>query len=145
MIEITFPDGASRSYQIDITPFEIASSISDGLARNIISASFNNQTIETSTKLKNNGNLIFYTWNDEEGKKAFWHSSAHILAQTLEEFYSGIKLTIGPAISNGFYYDVDLGNHTLSEKDFPRIEKRMIEISREKHLFKLRSISIKEQ
>ena len=144
MIEITFPDGASRSYQIDITPFEIASSISDGLARNIISASFNNQTIETSTKLKNNGNLIFYTWNDEEGKKAFWHSSAHILAQTLEEFYSGIKLTIGPAISNGFYYDVDLGNHTLSEKDFPRIEKRMIEISREKHLFKLRSIEKKE-
>ncbi|MAU63906.1 MAG: threonine--tRNA ligase [Flavobacteriaceae bacterium] len=144
MIEITFPDGASRSYQVDITPFEIASSISDGLARNIISASFNNQTIETSTKLKNNGNLIFYTWNDDEGKKAFWHSSAHILAQTLEEFYSGIKLTIGPAISNGFYYDVDLGNHTLSEKDFPRIEKRMIEISREKHLFKLRSIEKKE-
>ena len=119
MIKITFPDGASRSYKIDITPYEIASSISEGLARNVISASFNDQTIETSTKLKENGKLIFYTWKDQEGKKAFWHSSAHVLAQVLEEFYTDIKLTIGPAISNGFYYDVDFGKHILSEKDFP--------------------------
>ena len=144
MIEITFPDGASRSYKIDITPYEIASSISEGLARNVISASFNDQTIETSTKLKENGKLIFYTWKDQEGKKAFWHSSAHVLAQVLEEFYTDIKLTIGPAISNGFYYDVDFGKHILSEKDFPRIEKRMIEISSEKHLFKLKSKAKKE-
>jgi len=144
MIKITFPDGASRSYKIDITPYEIACSISEGLARNVISASFNDQTIETSTKLKENGKLVFYTWKDEEGKKAFWHSSAHLLAQVLEDFYPDIKLTIGPAIINGFYYDVDLGNHNLSEKDFPKIEKRMIEISREKHLFKLRSVQKKE-
>ncbi len=144
MIEITFPDGASRSYNIDITPYEIASSISEGLARNVISASFNDQTIETSTKLKENGKLVFYTWNDSEGKKAFWHSSAHVLAQVLEEFYTDIKLTIGPAITNGFYYDVDFGNHTFSEKDFPRIEKRMVEISRKKHLFKLKSVEKKE-
>jgi len=144
MIEITFPDGASRSYKIDITPYEIASSISEGLARNVISASFNDQTIETSTKLKENGKLVFYTWNDPEGKKAFWHSSAHVLAQVLEEFYTDIKLTIGPAITNGFYYDVDFGNHTFSEKDFPRIEKRMVEISRKKHLFKLKSVEKKE-
>jgi threonyl-tRNA synthetase len=138
MIKITFPDGVSKSYKVDITPYEIASSISEGLARNVISASFNDQTIETSTKLKENGKLVFYTWKDEEGKKAFWHSSAHVLAQVLEEFYTDIKLTIGPAIKNGFYYDVDFGKHILSEKDFPRIEKRMIEISREKHLFKLK-------
>lgn len=144
MIEITFPDGASRSYKIDITPYEIASSISEGLARNVISANFNDQTIETSTKLKENGKLVFYTWNDPEGKKAFWHSSAHVLAQVLEEFYTDIKLTIGPAITNGFYYDVDFGNHTFSEKDFPRIEKRMVEISRKKHLFKLKSVEKKE-
>ena len=144
MIKITFPDGASRSYKIDITPYEIACSISEGLARNVISASFNDQTIETSTKLKENGKLVFYNWKDEEGKKAFWHSSAHLLAQVLEDFYPDIKLTIGPAITNGFYYDVDFGNHNLSEKDFPRIEKRMIEISREKHLFKLRSVQKKE-
>ena len=144
MIVITFPDGVSRSYEINSTPFDIANSISEGLSRNIISASFNGNTIETTTQLKENGKLIFYTWNEQEGKKAFWHSSAHVLAQVLEELYSGIKLTIGPAISNGFYYDVDFGNHTMSEKDFPKIEKRMIEISREKHLFKLKSISKKE-
>ena len=144
MIEITFPDGASKSFESNSTPFDIARSISEGLARNIISAKFNNNTIETSTKLTENGNIIFYTWNELEGKKAFWHSSAHVLAQVLEELYSGIKLTIGPAISNGFYYDVDFGNHIMSEKDFPKIEKRIIEISREKHLFKLKSISKRE-
>ena len=144
MIEITFPDGASKSFESNSTPFDIARSISEVLARNIISAKFNNNTIETSTKLTENGNIIFYTWNELEGKKAFWHSSAHVLAQVLEELYSGIKLTIGPAISNGFYYDVDFGNHIMSEKDFPKIEKRIIEISREKHLFKLKSISKKE-
>ena len=144
MIEITFPDGATRSFESNSTPFDIARSISEGLARNIISAKFNNNTVETSTKLNENGNLVFYTWNDFEGKKAFWHSSAHVLAQVLEEFYSGIKLTIGPAISNGFYYDIDFGNHIMSEKDFPKIEKRIIEISREKHVFELKSVSKKE-
>ena len=144
MIEITFPDGATRSFESNSTPFDIARSISEGLARNIISAKFNNNTVETSTKLTENGNLVFYTWNDLEGKKAFWHSSAHVLAQVLEEFYSGIKLTIGPAISNGFYYDIDFGNHIMSEKDFPKIEKRIIEISREKHVFELKSVSKKE-
>ena len=143
MIEIKFPDGATRSYESRITPFQIASSISEGLARNIISAKFNGEIIETVTELKDNGDLTFYTWNDSEGKKAFWHSSAHILAQTLKEFYKNIKLTIGPAINNGFYYDVDFGEHSMSEKDFSRIEKRMIEIAREKHEFKLRSISKK--
>ena len=144
MIEITFPDGATRSFESNSTPFDIARSISEGLARNIISAKFNNNTVETSTKLNENGNLVFYTWNDLEGKKAFWHSSAHVLAQVLEEFYSGIKLTIGPAISNGFYYDIDFGNHIMSEKDFPKIEKRIIEISREKHVFELKSVSKKD-
>ena len=144
MIEITFPDGASKSYEINSSPYEIACTISEGLARNIISAKFNNNTIETTTKLTESGKLIFYTWSDLEGKKAFWHSSAHVLAQVLEEFYSGIKLTIGPAISNGFYYDVDFENHTMSEKDFPEIEKRIIEISREKHLFKIESKSKKD-
>ena len=144
MIEITFPDGASRSYEINTSPYEIASSISEGLARNIISANFNNQTIETSSKLTEDGKLIFYTWNDKEGKKAFWHSSAHVLAQVIEEFYPGVKLTIGQAINTGFYYDIDFGKQIMSEKDFPKIEKRMIEISREKHLFELKSISKKE-
>ena len=143
MIQIKFPDGAIRSYESGVTPFQIASSISEGLARNIISAKFNGKIIETVSQLIDNGDLTFYTWNDSEGKKAFWHSSAHLLAQTLKEFYNNIKLTIGPAINNGFYYDVDFGEHVLSEKDFSKIEKRMIEIAREKHEFKLRSISKK--
>ena len=143
MIQIKFPDGAIRSYESGVTPFQIASSISEGLARNIISAKFNGKIIETVSQLIDNGDLTFYTWNDSEGKKAFWHSSAHLLAQTLKEFYNNIKLTIGPAINNGFYYDVDFGEHVMSEKDFSKIEKRMIEIAREKHKFKLRSISKK--
>ena len=143
MIQIKFPDGAIRSYESGVTPFQIASSISEGLARNIISAKFNGKIIETVSQLIDNGDLTFYTWNDSEGKKAFWHSSAHLLAQTLKEFYNNIKLTIGPAINNGFYYDVDFGEHVMSEKDFSKIEKRMIEIARQKHEFKLRSISKK--
>ena len=143
MIQIKFPDGVIRSYESGVTPFQIASSISEGLARNIISAKFNGKIIETVSQLIDNGDLTFYTWNDSEGKKAFWHSSAHLLAQTLKEFYNNIKLTIGPAINNGFYYDVDFGEHVMSEKDFSKIEKRMIEIAREKHEFKLRSISKK--
>ena len=144
MVKIKFPDGAIRSYESGLTPYEIASSISSGLARSIISSDFNGQKIETTTQIFDDGNLTFYTWKDNEGKEAFWHSTAHLLAQVLEEFYDGIKLTIGPAISNGFYYDVDFGEHSMSEKDFLKIEKRMIEIAREKHEFKLRSISKKE-
>ena len=144
MLKIKFPDGAVRSFELHSTPFQIASSISQGLARNIISAEFNGKKIETSTQLTENGDLKLYTWEDKQGKEAFWHSSAHLLAQVLEELYNGIKLTIGPAISNGFYYDVDFGDQAMSEKDFSKIEKRMIEIARNKHEFKLRSISKKE-
>ena len=91
--------------------------------------------------LTSDGTLILYTWKDPEGKKAFWHSSSHVLAQALEELYPGVKLSIGPAIENGFYYDVDLGNLSISEKDFSAIETKMLEISREKHDFKMKSVS----
>ena len=144
MIKIKFPDGAIKSFDSKSTPFQIASTISHGLARNILSAEFNGKKIETSTELTEDGELRFYTWEDKEGKEAFWHSSAHLLAQVLEEFYDQIKLTIGPAISNGFYYDIDFGKNQMSEKDFPKIEKRMIEIAREKHEFKLKSVSKSE-
>ncbi len=120
---------------------DVAKSISEGFARNVISASFNGTTIETVTPLTTNGSLILYTWSNDEGKKAFWHSSAHVLAQALEELYPGIKLTIGPAIENGFYYDVDFGDHSVSEKDFKTIEDKIIDISRGKHEFKMRAVS----
>ncbi|MBU2938370.1 threonine--tRNA ligase [Lacinutrix sp. C3R15] len=139
MIQITLPDGSVKAFEENSTPMDVAKSISEGLARNVISASFNGTTIETSTELTTDGSLILYTWNNDEGKTAFWHSSAHVLAQALEALYPGIKLTIGPAIENGFYYDVDFGEHTISDKDFKSIESKMIEIARGKHEFKMRN------
>jgi len=144
MIHITLPDGSVKQFEKNVTPMDIAKSISEGFARNVISASFNGSTIETVTPLPTDGSLILYTWNNDEGKKAFWHSSAHVLAQALEELYPGIKLTIGPAIENGFYYDVDFNDNAISEKDFKAIEDKMMEIARGKHEFKMRSVSKQE-
>ena len=141
MIGITLPDGTVKQFESGSTPMDVAMSISEGLARNVISASFNDTKVETTTPLTTDGTLTLYTWRDDEGKQAFWHSSAHILAQALEELYPGIKLTIGPAIENGFYYDVDLGDHTISEKDLPTIENKMLEIARGKHTFTMRESS----
>ena len=141
MIKITLPDGSVKEYQSGITPAQVAQSISEGLARNVLSASFNGKTVESVTPLTTDGSLTLYTWDSPEGKKAFWHSSAHILAQALEELYPGIKLTIGPAIANGFYYDVDFNGKPISEKDFPAIEAKFLEIARGKHAFKMRPVS----
>ena len=141
MINITLPDGSIRTYDKEITAIEVAKDISEGFARNVVSAKFNDKVIETITPLIEDGNLILYTWRDNEGKKAFWHSSSHILAQALEELYPGVKLTIGPAIENGFYYDVDFGEQSISDKDFKNIENKMLEIARGKHDFKMKSVS----
>lgn len=141
MIKVSLPDGSIKEFESGITPLEVAQSISQGLARNVISAKYNYETVEVSTPLTQDGKLVLFTWQDDEGKKAFWHSSSHIMAQAIEELYPGSKLTIGPAITNGFYYDVDFGEHKISENDFPKIEKRMLEIAREKHDFKLREVS----
>jgi len=144
MIGITLPDGSVKQFEAGTTPMDVAKSISEGLARNVISASFNDTKVETSSPLTEDGSLVLYTWNTNEGKEAFWHSSAHIMAQALEELYPGIKLTIGPAIDTGFYYDIDLGSHTISEKDLPTIENKMLEIARGKHEFHMRSVSKEE-
>ncbi|MBT8257948.1 MAG: threonine--tRNA ligase [Bacteroidia bacterium] len=141
MIRITLPDGSVKQYESSVTPMDVAKDISEGLARNVISASYNGETLEASTPLEVDGDLVLYTWNNPEGKKAFWHSSSHIMAQALEELYPGVKLTIGPAIENGFYYDVDFGEHNVSDKDFATIENKMLEIARGKHDFKLREVS----
>ena len=141
MIRVTLPDGAVKEVPSGSTPLDIALTISEGLARNVISASYNDTTIEVSTPLEADGRLKLFTFNDDEGKKAFWHSSAHLLAQAIEQLYPGVHLTIGPAIEQGFYYDIDFKEHTISEKDFPAIEKRALEIAREKHNFKLRSVT----
>ena len=141
MIAITLPDGSIKNFEPGVTPFAVAMSISEGLARNVISATFNERVVETCTSLDVDGSLTLHTWQNEEGKKAFWHSSAHILAQALEQLYPGVKLWVGPAIERGFYYDVDLGQESLSEKDFKAIEDKMLEIARGKHDFKMRAIS----
>ncbi|MCO4822801.1 MAG: threonine--tRNA ligase [Flavobacteriaceae bacterium] len=141
MIKITLPDGSSRTYDSGITAMGVAKDISEGFARNVISAKFNDTVIETSTPLNVDGDLILYTWNNDEGKKAFWHSSSHVLAQALEELYPGIKLSIGPAIENGFYYDIDLGDASISDKDFKTIEDKMLEIARGKHDFSMKSVT----
>lgn len=140
-IKITFPDGNIKEYSSGITAFEIAKSISEGLAREIISAKVNGKTIETTTPINTDATIQLFTWESDEGKQVFWHSSAHILAQTLEYFYPGIKLTIGPSIENGFYYDVDLGENTISESDFKKIEEKFLEFARQKAEFKIKSVS----
>ncbi|MCF6214150.1 MAG: threonine--tRNA ligase [Flavobacteriaceae bacterium] len=144
MIAITLPDGSVKRVEKNSTAFDIAKQISEGFARNVISAKFNDTIVETSTPLTSDGSLILYTWNDDAGKKAFWHSSAHVLAQSILHFYPNAKLTIGPAIANGFYYDVDFGDETIGESDFEKIEKQFLEFARQKFTFSMRSVSKKE-
>ena len=141
MIKITFPDGNQRQFESGITPLEIAKSISEGLARNTISALVDGQQVEVSTPITKDATVQLLTWNDEMGKKAFWHSSAHVLAQSILDFYPNAKLTIGPAIEKGFYYDVDFGEEILSEKDFEKIEKKMLENAKKDSTFKLYPVS----
>lgn len=141
MIQITLPDGAKKEFPQGTTPLEVAQSISEGLARNVISATFNEETIESTTPLNTDGSLTLHTWKDKDGKRAFWHSSAHLLAQAILELYPEAKLTIGPPISNGFYYDVDFGNETLTDKDFAVVEKKALELAKGKHEFRMRSAS----
>ena len=144
MIKIKFPDESVRKYKKGITAMEIAMDISEGFSRNVLSASFNENTIEISSKLNESGSIKFFTWNDSEGKKAFWHSSAHVLAQALVDLYPNCKLTIGPAIDNGFYYDADFEGETITESDLKSIEKKILEFSKEKYYFKMRNVSKKD-
>ena len=144
MIKITLPDGSIKEFAINSSPMDVAKSISEGFARNVISASFNGTTVETTTPLTTDGSLVLFTFNDDGGKKAFWHSSAHVLAEAILSFHPKAKLTIGPAIENGFYYDVDFGEAVISDKDFPTIEKKFLEIARGKHEFKIRPVSKKD-
>ena len=144
MITVTFPDGNQKSFDKGITAMDVAKSISNGLARNILSGSYDGQTIELNDPITSDGLLKFFTWSDTQGKEAFWHSSAHLLAQAIIHFYPNAQLTIGPAIEKGFYYDVDFGGDMISEKDFEGIEKKMLEFARLKSEFKLRAVTKEE-
>ena len=128
MINIKFPDGNVKQYESGVTPLQIAESISSGLARNILAASVNDQEWDISRPICNDGEIKLFKWEDAEGKHAFWHTSAHLLAEALQELYPGVQFGIGPAIENGFYYDIDPGEHTITSADFPKIEKKMAEL-----------------
>lgn len=144
MIKITLPDGSVKEFENSVTPLDIAKSISEGLARNTISAIVNGKQVEITDPITEDATVQLLTWNDDLGKKAFWHSSAHLLAQSIMEYYPNAKLTIGPAIENGFYYDVDFGDEVFSEKDFEKIEKKMLENAKKDSTFAIRSVSKNE-
>lgn len=133
MIKITFPDGNVREYNAGITAMEVAKSISEGLARNVLSATVNGTTIDADLPIHTDATIALHTWNDDGGKATFWHSSAHLLAEALESLYPGTKFGIGPAVENGFYYDVDTGDLQLSTEDFKKIEDKMLELARQKN------------
>src|ERR1700735_1187523 len=130
MIKITFPDGAVREYEAGVTALEIARSISEGLARKVLAANVNGQVWDATRPITEDSTLKLLTWTDNEGKSTFWHSSAHLLAEAVESIYPGVKFWVGPAIENGFYYDMDLGGNQISEEDLAKLEKKMTELSR---------------
>lgn len=144
MIKITLPDGAVREYEKGTSALQIAQSISEGLARNVLSAKVNGEVWDANRPINSDSSLQLLTWNDNDGKSTMWHSSAHLMAEALEALYPGVKFGIGPAIENGFYYDVDLGGHTLSPDDLPKVEKKMIELAQQKNAYNRKEVSKKE-
>ena len=141
MIQITLPDGAQRTYEPGTSAFQVAESISRGLSQNALSARWNDRTVELHDPLPGDGTLRFFTWEDAEGKAAFWHSSAHVMAQAITDLYPAVHLTIGPAIESGFYYDIDFRGVHFGEADWTNVEKRFLERAREKATFQMRSVT----
>ena len=141
MINVTLPDGSIKQYEKATTALDVAKSISEGLARNVLAAKVDGQVIDANRALLNDCTLQLLTWNDKEGKSTMWHSSAHIMAEALEFHFPGIKLAIGPPVANGFYYDIDLMEYSISEKDLEKIEQKMKELAKERNSFVRQEIS----
>ena len=141
MINITLPDGSIKKVAIGTSAMDIAMGISEGLARNVLSATINDEVWDANRPITTDSSLTLHTWDDKQGKMSFWHSSAHIMAEALEVIYPGVKLGIGPAIDNGFYYDVDLGGRILSSDELPKIEQKMKELASQKMTFNRKNIS----
>ncbi|MDI9356476.1 MAG: threonine--tRNA ligase [Chitinophagaceae bacterium] len=141
IIKIKFPDGAIKEFPKGITGLQVAQSISEGLARNVLSAKFNGKIRDVQSSLEENGTIQFFTWNDAEGKATFWHSSAHLLAEALESLYTGIKFGIGPPIENGFYYDVDLNGVDFQQEHFTLLENKILELAKRKSEYKRTEVS----
>ena len=141
MINITLPDGSVRQYENGITSFQVAQSISEGLARNVLAAEVNGEVWDVSRPIEADAKLKLLTWKDDQGKSTFWHSSAHLLAEALESLYPGVKFGIGPAIETGFYYDVDFGDREFSSDDFKKIEDKIIALAKQKEHFERKAVS----
>ncbi len=141
MIKITFPDGAVREYEAGSTAMDIALSISEGLARNVLSANVNGEVWDADRPINHDAELSLYTWRDKEGKATYWHSSAHLMAEAIEALYPGTKFGIGPSIENGFYYDIDTGDKSFTPADLEKIENKMLELAREKNSFSRKEVS----
>jgi threonyl-tRNA synthetase len=141
MIKITFPDGTIKEFNKGITGLDIAKSISPKLASEVLSIGINGQTRDLTLPIDENAEIKLYKWDDDEGKRTFWHSSSHLMAEALEITFPGVKFGIGPSIENGFYYDVDLGEHIITEADLKRIEEKMLEFAREKQQYIRRDVT----
>ncbi|MDP2423151.1 MAG: TGS domain-containing protein, partial [Bacteroidales bacterium] len=141
MINITLPDNSVKQYTKGTTALEIATSISEGLARNVLAAKINGKVWEATLPINDDASLQLLTWNDEDGKATMWHSSAHLMAEAVELLYPGVKFGIGPNIENGFYYDIDFGPYTISPDDLGKIEDKMLELAREKQTFHRKEVS----
>ena len=144
MINITLPDNSVKHYEAGVTAMTIARDISEGLARNVLAAKVNGEVWDATRPLYSDASIQLLTWNDEEGKSAMWHSSAHLMAEAIEILYPGVKFGIGPDIENGFYYDIDFGPYDISDKDFGKIEQKMLELAREKQTYDRSEVSKKE-
>ncbi|MGN1235927.1 MAG: TGS domain-containing protein, partial [Bacteroidaceae bacterium] len=142
MIKITFPDGSVREYQSGVTGLQIAESISPALARNVVSCGVNDETTELNRPITTDSTIALYRFEDAEGKHSFWHTSAHLLAEALKELYPGIQFGFGPAVENGFFYDVmPKKGDVISENDFPKIEAKMMELARKNELVVRKEVS----
>ena len=144
MLKITLPDGSIREVEKGSSALDVAMSISEGLARNVLAAEVNGQVVDPVRPIQSDATLKLLTWNDDLGKSTMWHSSAHLMAEALQFFYPKAKFAIGPPIENGFYYDVDLGEESISENDFPKIEQKILELAREKSAFVRQEVSKKD-
>ncbi len=141
MIKVTLPDGSARKYENGVSAMDVALSISEGLARNVLAAKVNNEVVDATRTLPGDCTLSLLTWNDAEGKSTMWHSSAHLMAEAIEFLYPGVKLAIGPPIAQGFYYDIDFLDYTIVEKDLEKIEQKMRELAKEKLTFERKEVS----
>ena len=130
MINITLPDGSLRQADDGATAMDVARDISEGLARNVLAAEVNGEVRDAQLPLGGDVKLKLLTWGDENAQSTFWHSGAHLMAEALETLYAGVKFWVGPSVEGGFYYDVDFGDHTFSDKDFPVVEKKMLELAK---------------